>query len=330
MRERTVTMRRCARPHSGLRLAALARSAQIATMIFGIWCCGPAGAATLVVGKGQPYRTPAEAAKAARAGDTVRIEAGDYRSCAVWLADNLTIWGLGSGPRLTGTLCQGKAIFVVRGSGVTIQNVTFEGARSADGNGAGIRAEGNSLAVDHSVFRDNQDGILTDDDPRQVLVVRNSSFEGNGACAAGGCAHAIYAGHIALLRVERSRFIGTRLGHCIKSRARRTEITGDRIMDGAGGTASYLVDIPNGGTLIMTGNVLEKGPKSENHLTAISIGEEGELQPTEEILIRDNVFSNDGPPSIFVRNSAPAFAQLAGNTIKGNAVTPLVGSGTVR
>ncbi len=298
--------------------------------MLGLWYCGPAAAATLTVGPHEPFGTPAEAANAARAGDTVEIEPGDYRSCAVWSADDVTIRGLGAGPRLLGPICQGKAIFVVRGNNVTIVNLTFEGARSADGNGAGIRAEGNGLSVDHSVFRDNQDGILTDDGPRQALVVRDSSFEGNGACLAEGCAHAIYAGHIDLLRVERSRFIGTRLGHCIKSRAHRTEITGDRIMDGVDGSSSYLVDIPNGGTLVMTGNVLEKGWRSRNHRTAISIGEEGGLQPSAGFRIRDNVLTNDGPPTIFVRNSTPTSAQLAGNSMKGNAVTPLVGPGTVQ
>jgi len=300
------------------------------TVILGFCLCSPGGAATLMVGQDQRFRTPADAAQAARPGDTILIKAETYASCAVWLADNLTIRGLDSGPLLVGAICQGKAIFVVRGTGVTIRNLKFEGARSVDGNGAGIRAEGNSLAVEDSAFRDNQDGILTDNNPRQVLIVRNSRFEGNGACMPSGCAHAIYAGHIGLLGIERSRFIGTRLGHCIKSRARRTEIVDDQIMDGAGGSASYLVDIPNGGTLIMTGNTLEKGSRSENHLVAISIGEEGDLQPSAEIRIRDNVFTDDGPPSVFVRNSTPAFAQLAGNSIKGNAVTPLVGRGTVR
>jgi hypothetical protein len=84
-----------------------------------------------------------------------------------------------------------------------------------------------------------------------------------------------------LLRVENSHFSNsnTRQGHSIKSRALSTEVIGCTITDGPDGTSSYLIEAPNGGALIVRGNSLEKGPKSENHKAAIAIGAEGVTHP---------------------------------------------------
>src|SRR6185503_3605591 len=103
---------------------------------------------------------------------------------------------------------------------------------------------------------------------------RDSSFIGNGSCARA-CAHGIYTGALELLRVERSRFLGTREGHHVKSRAFRTEVLGCDIEDGPEGTASYLIDVPNGGAVLLRGNRLSKGPRSDNRSTRLSIGAEG-------------------------------------------------------
>ncbi len=291
----------------------------------------PGSAATLTVGPDQAYKTPDEAAELASPGDTILISAGTYHACAVWRTDNLTIVGLGSGPLFSGTICEGKGIFVVQGNDITIRNIKFADAMNDRGNGAGIRAQGVNLSIEDSVFTNDQDGILADRQERSTIVIRNSVFDGDGACASPpDCAHGIYIGHIALLHVERTRFLNTMVGHHIKSRALRTEILDNTIEDGRGGTSSYLVDIPNGGTLVMTGNVLEKGSKSDNHETAVDIGEEGKFQPSDELLIEKNIFTNDGPPTAFVRNATPTPVRLVDNIIKGNAAVALVGPGTVR
>lgn len=291
----------------------------------------PAGAVTLMVGRDQQYKQPSEAAGVAHAGDTVEIAPGTYYDCAVWTKDHLTIEGTGPGVVLTDKACQGKAIFVIHANDVTVKNITLQRARVADGNGAGIRAEGINLTVENSKFINNQEGILAGTNPTSSIIIRNSEFDHNGTCSnPGGCAHGIYVNNIALLRIERSRFFDTQTGHHIKSRAARTELIDNHIEDGPDGTASYEVDIPNGGALVMTGNVLEKGPKNQNHSAAVMIGEEGVSQPTPELLFKNNAFTNDGPPTAFVNNITATPAQLIGNVFKGNAIKPLIGDGTVR
>jgi hypothetical protein len=153
--------------------------------------------------------------------------------------------------------------------------------------------------------------------------ITDSTFIGNGACIAL-CAHGVYAGApIALLEIDHSVFVDTKVGHHIKSRARNTVIRDSSIQDGPTGTASYLIDIPNGGNVLIQGNTLEKGLHSQNPAVAISIGEEGVKNPTNALIIRNNMFHSDEPErTLFVRNSTQTPADLSGNTVTGN-VEPL-------
>ena len=275
---------------------------------------------------------------AARPGDVVHIARGQYFDCAVVSQDRLTIEGDGPDSVLTDKTCGGKALLVIDGRDVTIRNLTLQRARVPDGNGAGIRAEGGDLTVDGVRFVNNQDAVRirrgSDFRLRADLSARRilrSEFLGNGSCQnGGGCAHGVYVNTLALLRIEHSRFLGTHEGHHVKSRALRTEILDSSIEDGPDGTSSYLVDIPNGGSLLMDGDTLEKGPHCTNHGAAVSIGEEGVDRPSDPIVVRNSRFRNDmDRPTTFIRNITATPVQLTGNTLVGQ-VRPLEGDGSTR
>jgi len=303
------------------------RGAALSLML--IFCGSNAVARTLEVGPNRPFKLPSAAAAAAAAGDVIEIEPGEYFDCAVWSARGLTIEGRGAGVVITDKTCEGKALFITRGDDITIRNLTFARARVPDRNGAGIRVEGRNLTVERSRFIDNEDGILAGSASDSRILIANSDFIRNGVCDPD-CAHGIYIGQVALLHVENSRFFGTKDGHHIKSRALRTELIGNDIADGKDGTSSYLVDIPNGGSLIMEKNALEKGPNSSNYSAAVMIGAEGVTQRTAELRITGNQFVNDNEnETVFVKNLTATEAVLDGNILKGKAV-PLSGDGTVR
>lgn len=275
---------------------------------------------TLTVGPHDAYRLPSDAAAAARAGDTILIAGGDYSDCAVWKADDLTI--VAQGPvTIDGPVCGGKGLFVIQGRDTMVRGITFAHARSADGNGAGIRMEGRGLTVEDSAFLGNEDGILATVSGGEITV-RKSRFEGNGTCAnKGGCAHGIYITQADVVRIEDSVFRGQREGHHIKSRARRTEVTGNIIEDGSDGTASYLVDVPDGGTLVMRNNTLRKGVHAGDRRCAVPIGEESLRNPTKEIIADHNRFTNDLPfPVIFLCNETSTVPQLNDNEFSGQVV----------
>jgi nitrous oxidase accessory protein NosD len=291
-------------------------------------CAAPSRAETLKVGPGQPFTRPSQAAVKAKDGDRIDIAPGEYFDCAVWHANNLVIEGTGPGAVITDKSCMGKGLFVIIGNDVTVRNLTLTGARVPDNNGAGIRQEGRNLTVDAVKFINNQNGILGNAKADSTVVIRNSEFERNGTCAES-CSHGIYFNDLALLRVEHSRFFESREGHHIKSRATRTEVIGCDISDGPNGNSSYLVDVSNGGSVVIRDNKLEKGPKSENHTTAIAIGEEGVTHPTKEILIENNTLRNDGEyKTLLIWNLTATPAMLKGNTLIG-PITALRGDGEV-
>ncbi len=296
-----------------------------------ILCAGPVAANTLLVGPNQQFKLPSEAMKAAKDGDTIEIEPvkDGYFDCAVVPQNNLVIEGKGDGVVLTDKTCKGKAILVIDGKNVTVRNLTLQRARVPDHNGAGIRAEGGDLHIDRVRFLNNENGILAAPAPDATITVLNSEFIGNGKCE-GSCAHGIYVNELKLLHIEHSVFRDTHRGHHIKSVATRTELIGNTIEDGPTGTASYLVDIPLGGSLIMRDNIMEKGPKAENHTAAVRIGEDGIQVRTKEITITGNTFTNDmSYPTIFIDNVTATEAQLANNTLKGK-IRALEGDGSVR
>ena len=288
-------------------------------------------ARTLDAGDGKQYPTPSAAIAAAEPGDKVAVYPGQYFDCAVIAKNNVTVEGVGKAEQvvMTDKACEGKALLVIRGENVTIRNLTLTRVRVPDENGAGIRGESKSITIDGVRFINNQNGILSGTQGGSMTIL-NSYFEKNGFCG-GACSHGIYVGHLDLLHVENSRFFDTQHAHHIKSRANRTEVIGCDIQDGPEGTASYEVEAPNGGSVIVRNSNIIKGPNAENHTAAIMIGSEGVTQMTPEIIVENNTFRNDGTyPTIFVDNLTATEAQLSGNKISGvGPVRPLKGDGKV-
>jgi hypothetical protein len=310
-----------------------AESRRLAALAVVMLVAGTAAAAadlphnTYLVGPQRAYKNPSAVAAMVRDGDVVFIDPGEYADCAVWRASNLVIEGKGN-VTIRDKVCEDKGIFVTVGANITIRGIEFAHARSSTKNGAGIRGEGPNLTVENSRFTDNENGILTGANPRSRVVIRNSVFTLNGKCDPD-CAHGIYIGAVGLLQVTGSTFLQQYVGHHIKSRALRTEIIGNTIKDGPNGTASFSVDVPDGGSLVLRSNVMEKGPRAENYLAAVSIGEESKRNPSGELTIDHNAFVDDNEhQTVFIRNMTTTAAKLVGNKFTGK-VTPLSGIGTV-
>jgi hypothetical protein len=288
-----------------------------------------ASARTLEVGAGKEFKMPSDAVKAARDGDRVAIYPGEYFDCATVDQKGLTIEGIGKAEDvvLTDKACGGKALLVLAAPGITVRNLTLTRARVPDQNGAGIRQEGPDLTVERVRFINNQNGILSGFTSGTVII-RDSQFERNGACE-GACSHGVYIGQVDLLRIERSRFHETKRAHHIKSGARRTEVIDCDIEDGPDGTASYEIDIPYGGDLLVRNTTMVKGPRSENHRYAITIAEDGQAQVTREIVIENSSFRNEGDwETVFLNNVTAAEAILRNVKLSG-AVKPIRGDGHI-
>ncbi len=281
----------------------------------------------------QPYPTIAAAVAASKSGDTIQVAAGTYPTKDVKIGHTLTIAGRDglvdvvpiSSPKIN----VGKGLFIVgtatSAPDVTVTGLTFSGAKSGQSNGAGIRYQSGNLTLSHDTFHDNQDGILANPfvDGTGEIRIDNSIFDHNGA--GDGQSHNLYIGFIKKLTLTNSRSTDAVVGHEVKTRAATGDIEGNTISDGPTGTASYSIDIPNGGNYLVRGNTIEKGPKASTPFLVHVGGPE--MQNTGQVVISgSNRFINGyGPRARVVWNQTLMPVLIQGNVLTGFSGVPVRG-----
>ncbi|MCW3473935.1 Hint domain-containing protein [Limobrevibacterium gyesilva] len=286
--------------------------------------------AVLIVGTTPGIASVSAAINVAVNGDTIEIPAGNYTENFPTIYADITIEGVGGMAHLTpaGQPSNGKAILVIDAN-VTLDHIELSGASVPDGNGAGIRFEAGSLTVTNSWIHDNQEGLLANAVAGATITIDHSEFNNNGNN--DGLTHNIYVNEIGLLTITNSYIHDALGGHEIKSRADNTVIIDNRIQDGPTADTSYSIDIPDGGAVTITGNVIQKGPNSPN-TSAIHFG--GELNPSHAnstIDISGNTVINDRPggvPHLLLNQSTDTQgnnfpASIIGNTVYGIGVADL-------
>jgi hypothetical protein len=284
----------------------------------------------LKVGPAQSLRRPSDAARVAQDNDIVEIEAGRYvGDVAVWAQNGLLLRGVNGRAHLDsqGRTAQEQGIWVIRGNDIVVENIEFSGARARARNGSGIRFFGRNLTVRDSYFHHNEDGVLTWTSPDSDILIERSVFAHNGA--GDGQSHNIYIGKIRRFTLRFSHSHDSIAGHEVKSRARINHIEYNRLTDEADGNSSYLVDLPEGGYGYVLGNVLEKGPRSENP-NAIAFASENRGQQEGGLWVVNNTFYNRRLNATFVANRSKAPALVVNNVLAGAPVVMLDGSGTDR
>lgn len=258
---------------------------------------GLAEAGTLRVGPGEAISTIAEASRKARDGDVVEIVGGTYPGdVAVWEQRRLTIRGVSGRPRLVaaGRIAEGKGIWVMRGGDFEVDNVAFEGARGPNLNGSGIRLEAGHLRVRNCLFVNNEMGILTANEDGISLDVEDSEFAHGVSIEGPRISHLLYAGQIGRLEVSGSYFHHGRVGHLLKSRAAVSRVRYSRFSDEAGGQASYEMDFPEGGQVLLLGNIVWQGAATENR-RMIAFGAEGLRGDPHQLVMVANTLVDDVP-----------------------------------
>jgi hypothetical protein len=302
----------------------------------------PAGAAakTIQVGPARACVSPsallagAAGCAALAGGDVVEIDAGVYAingpahttSAAYWGWDGVTIRGMGGKARLvsSGDIANQKGIWILGGNDITIEDVEFIGAAISGGDGdnaAGIRAEGGgALTLRRCLFRDNENGILGP--YAGELLIEYCEFDHNGLGEAGRT-HNMYIGDgTQKFTLRHSYTHRARIGHNVKSRARENHILYNRISDEADGNASYSVDLPDGGRAYVIGNVIHKGPLSQN--SVIAFAAEHDINGTLEIYVVNNTFHNQRSQNILQLRSGTT-AVVRNNIFYGPGARPVNG-----
>lgn len=271
------------------------------------------------VGPARAIKSLAAAARQARDGTLVEVDAGDYLAdAATWPQHDLTLRAVGGRVRLiaAGAHVQGKGLFVMSGRRQRIEGFDFIGAAVPDRNGAGIRLEAGSLSLQGCAFRDNENGLLTANDESIELDIVDCDF--GPILPRQGQTHQLYVGAIRRLAVTGSYFHHGLFGHLLKSRAAVNHILYNRLTDEIGGRASYELEFPNGGVAVVMGNLIMQSSTTENpHV--ISFGVEGARWPRQRLVLVHNTLVDQRPSGgIWLRVTPPqAEVMLANNLLVG-------------
>ncbi|WP_376089882.1 M10 family metallopeptidase C-terminal domain-containing protein [Roseomonas sp. CCTCC AB2023176] len=283
---------------------------------------------TLTVGSGKQFSTISSAIAASRDGDVVAVDAGTYVNDFATVRTKITLEAVGGLVHMKATVppTNGKAILVST-TDLTVSGFEFSGAKVADRNGAGIRYEGGHLTVTDSYFHHNENGILGGSAKTGSITIRDSEFAYNGA--GDGYSHNLYVGQVGTLTIDNSYLHDASVGHQIKSRADNTIITNSRIADGATGTGSYSIDLPNGGHAVIENNVIQQGALSGNP-AIVAFGAEGNLRAGTSLEMSGNTVLNEmASGSVrLVMNRTTTTADVHDNSVFG-LTTSQYGSGPV-
>jgi hypothetical protein len=280
------------------------------------------------------YATVSAAAAAASDGDEILIEAGEYSGSgiiATWNHNNLTIRGVNGRAHLNASglfIPNGKAIWVIGGSNILVENIEFSHADVPDNNGAGIRYQGTgSLTVRNCYFHDNETGILTGNLGTEEITIEASEFHDHGK-SNNGYSHNIYIGRGASFTMLNSYSHDAYEGHNVKSRADTNYILYNRIVDHNDSLSdkgsSYLIDLPEGGLSYIIGNELHQSSKTEN-TTAISYAKENRNGPLQTLYMNNNTIVNDRSNGIALNVGGTPNGQII-NNIFDNFPTLVVGT----
>ncbi len=272
------------------------------------------------VGRGRDYERPSEVARQIKPGDILEIEPGLYLDDFVhWKVDNITLRGImkdGKRPHMRATVppVNGKAIWIINGKNVVVENIEFSGTRVRDRNGAGIRFQSGTLTVRNSYFHHNEGGILTTSHEDMELTIEDSEF--SYRVFANVYAHAIYVGKIKKLTVTNSYFHHNDNGHQIKTRAAENHIYYNYIADKSDGSSSYLIDFSNCGKSYVIGNILHQGRYTENS-NMIAYGPEGCGGRPKGLYLAHNTMVNERGSGVFVMNRSMTPAVMINNLLVG-------------
>ena len=223
---------------------------------------------------------------------TIRIAPGRYGDCAVQEAGRVAFVAERRGTAtFDGGACEGKATLVLRGRAARVDGLVFVNVEVPDGNGAGIRLEQGDLDVAWTRFADGQCGILTANGLPGSIRIDRSTFSGLGKHPDGDGAHSLYVGDYGSLSVTNTRFERGTGGHYLKSRAGRIEVLNSSFDDSHGRRTNYLIDLSNGATGRIAGNMFVNGTAKENYATLIAVAPEGAENRSAGLVIEDNAVS---------------------------------------
>lgn len=292
-------------------------------------CATLSSAATLRVP--QDYWRVELAVNAANSGDVIEIASGYYPTWYGWAQiskSNLTLRGVG--PTRPVIDCRHaansqKGCYIVSGSNVTFENLEIMNTRLMphdDANASGIRLEGGSVTVRNCYIHDCDNGIMGGYNTSADILVEYSEFERNGHVdwftlqpdQYSGYSHNFYIGTVRSFTLRHCWSHATAAGHEVKTRALTNHILYNYLWSET--TGSRELQIAQGGTAYIIGNVIRQGPGTHN-AEIIAYGGEGN-NANPYLYVVNNTLINERPEgATFLKvNNNPTEAVFRNNVIQ--------------
>ena len=217
------------------------------------------------------------------------------------------------GAVLYGKTVEGKGALVINGDQTYIEGLECHSIYVSDRNGVCVRLQGQGLRLNKVYFHHSQGGLLGSRNGGDIIV-ENSRFEHLGD---RDFCHGIYTLAPSRLIIRNSVFLYNRnAGHEIKSRSIYTEIT-DSVVASGDSRDSRLIDVPDGGDVVIRNNLLIEGPLSENH-DLLSWGVEGVKHLGQRVVIEKNIIVIDKPVArLLALKQVPKVLNIENNIVVG-------------
>ncbi|WP_411817194.1 hypothetical protein [Hyphococcus sp. DH-69] len=244
-------------------------------------------------------------------GDEISLSQGRYDIADLKIRHDISITGRGAVTLYSSSPVAKGLLNPKPNTNVRIENITFEGATSPDQNGAGIRHDGNDLTVINCRFIENENGILATGNETGNITIERSQFIRNGH--GDGYSHGIYIVRGQMAKVYKSKFIGTRIGHHVKSLATQTAIA-ETEFDDADGRTSYSIDLSKGGDANITNNKFLQAANADN--PAIINYDLTRGGSADGLIIRGNRITNRKRNGQLLRNQSPVEPRIFQNIIR--------------
>jgi len=234
-----------------------------------------------------------KALDSAQSGQLILLSAGVYRQAGIIRVNDMTILAE-PGAHLTETAVDGKGALLLQGENLLVEGLECSRVVVSSGNGACLRQDWGSFTLRGVHFHDSQMGVLTGHKGGKV-VIEDSFIHDSGRYQPGNYGHNVYTNSGELYFRRSWSLRAANEGHELKSRSRITIIE-NSLLASINSEDSRIVDIPEGGELVIRDSLLGEGPFSSNW-EIIGYGLEvnkAELPyPINKILISGNTLVSD-------------------------------------
>jgi hypothetical protein len=266
------------------------------------------------------------AASNVKDGQTIRVlknSYGGWREGMAIRANNVTIKG-DPGAALYGAVIDGVGLIAGYGNNLRIEDLEIFNVHG-DGSASGIRFLGKNFTGRNLRIHDCDMGFLSAGDNGVITFEDVVISECGGS---GGQAHNIYVssndrGTASEFVFRRSKSLqADGQGHLLKSRAMATTIE-NSVLAMQDANSSRCIDISDGGTVVIRGNVIQQGPKADNDdIVGIALELSGEHLPSgwsrqHSTIIEGNIVVSDleGPQVGLIHTRSPGLTTINENQI---------------